>query len=118
MLHREYDRRPGVRADRTPERPRRQVENLEYGAFLRRVLRAYTRRAGAGDLDALADLARLRDELDGHLADAVAVLRHEPWSYSWREIAGALGTKRHTAYERFRKAGGARRPGGQPARLR
>jgi hypothetical protein len=118
MLPRSRDGRSGVRSPLTPKRPRRQVENPEYGAFVRRILRAYTRRAGAGDLDALADLARLRDELDGHLADAVAVLRHEPSCYSWRDIAGALGITRQTAQQRWRKAGGARRPGGQPGNLR
>jgi len=86
--------------------------------MVRRVLRAAARRAGAGDLDALADLAALRGELDGHLVDAVAVLRHEPWSYSWGEIGAALGVSRQTAQERFRKAGGSRRPGGQPGSLR
>jgi hypothetical protein len=107
-----------VRSTRTPTRRRREVENPEFIAFVRRALRALVRRVGAGDLDALAELARLRDELDGHLADAVTMLRHEPSCYSWRDIADVLGIKRHTAYERFRKAGGARRPGGQPGNLR
>jgi hypothetical protein len=86
--------------------------------MMRRCLRAYVRRASTGDLDALTDLARLHDEIPGHLVDAVAALRHEPGCHSWQEIADALGVKRHTAYERFRKAGGVRRPGGQPGRLR
>jgi hypothetical protein len=111
-------RRSSVRSTLTPARRRREVENPEYGVFVRRILRAYTRRAGAGDLAALAELARLRDELDGHLADAVAMLRHEPSCYSWAEIAAALGIARQTAQERWRKAGGARRPGGQPGNLR
>jgi hypothetical protein len=111
-------RRSGVRSDLTPARRRREVENPEFAAFIRRILRAYARRAGGGDLDALGDLARLRGELDGHLADAVAVLRHEPWSYSWRQIADALGVTRQTAHEKHRKAGGRRRPGGQPGSLR
>jgi hypothetical protein len=111
-------RRSGVRSTLTPKPRRREVENPEFAAFIRRVLRAYARRVGGGDLDALGDLARLRDELDGHLADAVAVLRHEPWSYSWRQIADARGVTRQTAHEKYRKAGGARRPGGQPGSLR
>jgi DNA invertase Pin-like site-specific DNA recombinase len=111
-------RRSGVRSALTPARRRRQVENPEYIAFVRRILRALSRRAGAGDLDALAELARLRDELDGHLADVVTMLRAEPCCYSWQEIAGALGITRQTAQERWRKAGGARRPGGQPGNLR
>ena len=108
----------GVRSALTPARRRREVENPEFIGFVRRILRAMTRRAGAGDLDALAEVARLRDELDGHLADAVTMLRAEPCCYSWREIAAALGITRQTAQERWRKAGGARRPGGQPGNLR
>jgi hypothetical protein len=110
--------RSDVNATLTPAGRRRAVENPEFAAFIRRILRAYGRRAGGGDLDALGDLARLRDEIDGHLADVIAMLRHEPWSYSWREIAEALGISRQAAQQRFRQAGGARRPGGQPGNLR
>lgn len=56
----------------------------------------------------------LRDELDGLL---VTMLRHKPWWCSWRESAAVLGIARHSVCERFRKAGGSRRPGqGQPGR--
>jgi hypothetical protein len=48
----------------------------------------------------------------------IAMLRHEPWSYSWRQVADALGISRQAAQQRFRKAGGHRRPGGQPGSLR
>jgi hypothetical protein len=101
----------------TPAPRRREVENPEFAAFTRRVLRAYARRAGAGDLDALEDLARLREELEGHMADVVAALRGD-WAYSWAEIAGALGISRQAAQQRWSKAGGRRRPGGQPGHLR
>jgi hypothetical protein len=111
-------RRSDVNATLTPAGRRRAVENPEFAAFIRRILRAYGRRAGGGDLDALGDLARLCDEIDGHLADVIAMLRHEPWSYSWRQIADALGISRQAAQQRFRKAGGHRRPGGQPGSLR
>jgi hypothetical protein len=111
-------RQSGVRRALTPKRPRREVENPEFGEFVKRILRAYARRIGDGDLTALGDLAQLRDEIDGHLVDAVAKLRHEPWSYSWSQIAAALGITRQSAQERFRKAGGARRAGGQPGHLR
>jgi hypothetical protein len=110
-----------VRSTLTParrRRRRRETENPDYAAFIRRILRAYTRRIAAGDLEALGELARLRDELNGHLTDAVAGLRHEPNSYSWAQIADALGVSGPTAFERFRKVGGTRRPGAQPANLR
>ena len=51
------DQVPGlhsVRAGLTSKRPRRQVENDEYGAFARRILRAYARRVGDGNVEALA----------------------------------------------------------------
>ena len=41
----------------TPNRPRRVVENDEYAAFLRRVIRAYSRRVAAGDIEAIAAMA-------------------------------------------------------------
>ena len=84
-----------------------------------RLLRAYARRVGdEGDLDAFAEFARLLSEGDGHLQDMAAMLRHEPWSYSWAEIGRALGISRQSAQERFAKAGGTRRVGGQPGHLR
>jgi hypothetical protein len=49
-------RRFSVKARLTPKRPRRQIENDEYGAFARRVPRAY-RRVGDGDVEALVLLA-------------------------------------------------------------
>jgi hypothetical protein len=58
----------------TPKRPRRQVE---YGAFVRRVLRAYSRRVGDGDVEALILLA---EEIDGAMAGAVKGLRARGYS--------------------------------------
>jgi hypothetical protein len=107
----------GDKAALTPAPPRREVENPEFAAFVRRILRAYARRIGAGDLDALADLAQLRAELDGHLLDAVAALRHDH-AYSWQELAEVLGTSRQAVQQRWGKVGGARRAGGQPGNLR
>ena len=43
-----------VKATLTPKRPRRLGENHEYAAFARRILRAYARRVGDGDVEALA----------------------------------------------------------------
>jgi hypothetical protein len=61
----EHLRRFGVRHTLTPKRPRREVENPEFGRFVGRILRAYARRVGDGDLTALGDLAKLREEITG-----------------------------------------------------
>jgi hypothetical protein len=53
-----------------PKRPRRQVENDEYAAFVRRILRAYSRRAGDGDVEALALMLDLAEEIDAAMAEA------------------------------------------------
>jgi hypothetical protein len=87
-------------------------------AMISRCLRARARQVGDGALHELPELVRLRDELDGHIPDAVARLRDEPWCYSWSQIGRALGVTAQSAAERFHKAGGARRPGRQPAHLR
>jgi hypothetical protein len=111
--------RSGVRPTLTPRRHRREVENSEFAAMFRRLMRAYVRRVGdQGDLDAFAEFARLIEEGEGHLVDMAAMLRHEPWSYSWAEVGRALVISRQSAQERFRKAGGSRRAGGQPGHLR
>ena len=56
--------RTRVKTSLTANRRRRVVENDEYAAFLRRVLRAHGRRVGAGDVEALADLVDLSEHID------------------------------------------------------
>lgn len=43
-----------VKSGLTSRRTRRVIENDEYGAFVRRILHAYARRVGGGDVEALA----------------------------------------------------------------
>lgn len=98
------------------------VENDEYAGFLARALRAYARRVGGGDIEALPLLVNLRQRVDDAILQAVADLRAEPWGYSWGEIARVLGITPQTAYERWmhsaRLKPPARKPGGQPGHLR
>ena len=92
--------RPGtVKARLTPNRPPRQVENDEYGAFVRRVLRAYSRRVGDGDVEALVLLVGLAEEIDAAMAEAVKGLRAR--GYSWAEIGSRLGISRQAAQQRW-----------------
>jgi hypothetical protein len=83
----------------TPKRPRRLVENDEYGAFVRRVLRAYSRRVGDGGVEALTLLVGLAEEIDAAMAEAVKGLRAH--GYSWAEIGARLGISRQAAQQRW-----------------
>jgi hypothetical protein len=89
----------GVKARLTPNRLRRQVENDEYGAFVGRVLRAYSRRVGDGDVEALVLLVGLGEEIDAAMAEAVKGLRAH--GYSWAEIGARLGISRQAAQQRW-----------------
>jgi hypothetical protein len=101
-----------------PKRPKRETETPEWLAFMARILRAWSRRAGDGDPDALRALYQQRAEIDAALVDAVAMLRHEPHNWSWNKVADALGVRPQAAQQRFGKVGGSRRVGGQPGHLR
>ncbi|MFC4050054.1 hypothetical protein ACFOY4_10195 [Actinomadura syzygii] len=83
----------------TPNRVRRVVENDEYAAFLCRILRAYSRRIATGDVEALACLAEVADELATATHDAVTGLR--AYGYSWADIARPLGITRQAAQQRW-----------------
>jgi hypothetical protein len=60
-----------VKAGLTSKRPRRRVENDEYAAFVQRILRAYSRRVGDGDIEALALMLGLAEDIDAAIAMAV-----------------------------------------------
>ena len=92
--------RSAVKPGLTPNGQRRPVENDEYASFIRRVLRAYTRRVATGDVDALADMTSLATELDHMISQAVTGLRAA--GYSWAEIAARLGVTRQAAQQRWR----------------
>ena len=88
-----------VKAGLTPRRRRRQVENDEYAAFVRRILRAYSRRVGNGDVEALTLMLGLPEEIDTAIAEAVKGLR--ACGYSWAEIGSRLGITRQAAQQRW-----------------
>jgi DNA-directed RNA polymerase specialized sigma24 family protein len=88
-----------VRPYLTPKRRKRCIENDEYGAFARRVLRAYGRRIAAGDIDAITELSQLAAEVESALGRAVLGLRL--LGYSWADIGKRLGVTRQTAHERW-----------------
>lgn len=92
--------KPRTRPTRA-KRAKRQVENAQFDAFVRRILRAYARRVAAGDVEALRSLAQLSSEADAMTRLAVAALRKPPYSYSWSEIAERLGVTKQSAHERY-----------------
>jgi hypothetical protein len=75
------------------------VENDEFAAFSRRVLRAAGRRIAAGDVEVLPALVGLAAELDAAIGEAIAGLRAV--GYSWAEIAARLGVTRQAAQQRW-----------------
>jgi hypothetical protein len=83
----------------TPNRARRPVENREYAAFARRVLRAYARRVATGDIDALTAMTDLSTEIDTAIGQAVTGLR--AFGYSWADIGTRLGITRQAAQQRW-----------------
>ena len=83
----------------TPNRAGRVVENDEYAAFARRVLRAYSRRVADGDIDALTLMLGLSAEIDTAISQAVTGLR--AFGYSWAEIGSKLGITRQAAQQRW-----------------
>ena len=89
------------RALRPIPHPRRRdvVENDEYAAFARRIIRAYARRVGTGDVEALADMVGLSTDLDAAIGQAVTGLR--AFGYSWTEIGDRLGITRQAAQQRW-----------------
>ena len=90
---------PSVKPPLTRRRRQRPVENDEYAAFVRRVLRAYARRIARGDIDAIAELSAIAAELDVVMRQAVSGLRGA--GYSWAEIATRLGVTRQAAHQRW-----------------
>jgi len=83
----------------TPKRQRPAVENYDYGIFARRVLRAYSRRVAAGDIDGIPDLIALSCDVDTAIRDAITGLR--AIGYSWADIALRLGITRQAAQQRW-----------------
>ncbi len=88
-----------VKTGLTPKRAVRVRENDEYAAFARRVLRAYARRVGIGDVEALTLMTDLADEINTAIGQAVTSL-HD-FGYSWAEIGSRLGVTRQAAQQRW-----------------
>jgi hypothetical protein len=86
----------------TSKRARRLVENDDYAAFARRILRAYARRVADGDVEALIAMTSLAKDIDAAIGQAVTGLR--AFGYSWAEIGARLGITRQAAQQRWGQA--------------
>lgn len=75
------------------------TESDEFGQFVRRVLRAYSRRVADRDIEGLAGLAQLAADVDA--ATVAAVDQLHAAGYSWDDIGQALGISRQGAWQRF-----------------
>jgi hypothetical protein len=91
-----------VKTTLTSKRARRLVENDDYAAFTRRILRAYARRVADGDVEALIAMTGLAAEIDAAIGQAVMGLRG--FGYSWAEIGSRLGITRQAAQQRWGQA--------------
>ena len=91
--------RCAVKKTLTSKRPYRVVENDEYAAFLRRVIRAYSRRVAAGDIEAITAMARLAIDLEDATRQAINELN--ALGYSWADIGMRLGITRQGAQQRW-----------------
>jgi hypothetical protein len=89
----------GVNKPLTRKRRYRVVENDEYVAFLRRVIRAYSRRVASGDIEAITAMAALAGHLEDATRQAISGLRES--GYSWADIALRLGITRQGAQQRW-----------------
>jgi len=78
------------------------IGNDEFAAFAQRIVRAHGRRVAEGDVEALADLAALRECVDRAMQDAVDGLRFDH-DYSWSDIGRVLNTTRQAAQMRYGK---------------
>lgn len=77
------------------------TETTEYSRFARRIVSAYGRRIREnGDVESLAELVDLADDVNRTLAVVVTRLRDEQ-GYSWTDVGHALGVTRQAAQQRF-----------------
>ena len=94
----------GVTTTEQVKRRQRTVETADFCAMMGRMIRAHRKRVAAGSAEDLADLVRLRDELDAAITEGAQALHAgtaEHPGLSWTEIARVLGVSRQAARQRF-----------------
>jgi len=71
----------------------------KFQGFVRRVLRAYSRRVADADPEDLAELLVMRQAVDDAITAAIAGMRER--GVSWAAIATATGTTKQAAQQRY-----------------
>jgi hypothetical protein len=99
MTHPHDETPSDVKPDLTPNRRRKVIENDDFAAFARRIIRAFGRRIAKGDIDALADMAYLSGQIDQAIKESVTGLRER--GYSWTDIGLQLGVTKQAAQQRW-----------------
>lgn len=89
----------------------RSVECSDFAAMLRRMMRAYGRRVAGADVEDLAELVAMANELDDVISDTIAELRGHQ-EFSWQAIGEAAGITRQGAQQRWGRR--TRRVGSRP----
>lgn len=94
----------------TPKRRRAVIENSEYAAFARRVLRAYSRRIATGDVESLTHLVALADDINDAIQQAVNGLRAAGYSglKSVPDLVSPVRPPSNAGADRSRGAGSSR----------
>jgi hypothetical protein len=87
------------RATRPRKRPKRERETPEYADMVERMIMAYGRRVGEGDVEELPRMIDMHRVLEEALDQAVVGLRR--FGYSWGQIAKRTGTSRQAAQQRW-----------------
>jgi hypothetical protein len=91
--------KPNLTSKTSKPRRRMVVENDEFAAFARRIIRAHGKRVATGDVEAFIDLVALSTVIDAAVLDAVKGLRAH--GYSWAEIGARIGVSRQAAQQRW-----------------
>ena len=74
-------------------------DDQQFAGFVRRMIRAYARRAAKADPTVLADMVEASRQLDEAMVAVVAGLRAQ--GYSWQEIARELGADKANTRRKF-----------------
>jgi hypothetical protein len=85
----------------TPGTRQRYRETPEYAAMVKRMMRAHGKRVAQGNLEDLAELVKLREDLEDTILVAAHGLHQD---HSWTEIGRVLGLSRQGARQAAARA--------------